>query len=91
MTNMTSVNLADLGVKRSVGTTALQPLVPFWPLEHVSSINFENPLYFWRMWRKQKTFQENSENWENQVFIYWNDIFFGGSDLMHVMQSGKPY
>ena len=46
-------------------------------MEHFSSINLENPLYFWRMRRKQKMMQDNSENWGNQVFnilelhIFW--------------------
>ena len=50
-------------------------------MEHFSSINFENPLYFWRMQRKQKTVQETSENWGNQVFyilewhIFWREWF----------------
>ena len=50
-------------------------------MEHFSSINFENPLYFWRMRRKQKTMQENSENWGNLFFyilewhIFWAEWF----------------
>ena len=32
---------------------------------------------------KQKMMQGNSEN--------WNDIYFGQSDLMNIMQNGTPY
>ena len=52
---------------------------------------FWKSFVFLPMRRKQKMMQENSENWGNQVFIYWNDIYFGHSDLLNIMQSGTPY
>ena len=54
-------------------------------LEYFSSINFENPLYFWRMRRKQKTVQENSENWGNQVFyiLEWHIFWAEWVDACH--------
>ena len=44
-------------------------------------INFENSLYFWCMWRKQKMVQENSKNWGHQFFYrlewhtFWTEWF----------------
>ena len=67
--------------------TAIKPEITS---EIFSSINFENPLYFWLLQRKQKMMQEIPENWGTQVFIDWNNKFFGRSHLMNVMQNGTP-
>jgi hypothetical protein len=56
---------------------------------HISYFSFIYIENFWRTGQQQKMMQENSKNWENHV-SYWNDIFFGRSYLIHVMQSGTP-
>ena len=43
------------------------------------------------MQRKQKMMQENSETGETNFVIDRNDIPFGRSDSMNIMQNGTPY
>ena len=53
------------------------------PFYIFSFLNLENPLYIWYMRRKQKIMPKF-------LFIHWNDIFFGPSDWMNIMQNGYP-
>ena len=37
-----------------------------------------------------KIVSETLKTWESNIFIDWNDISFGCSDLMNIMQNGTP-